>query len=77
MADDSHSIASADSATSPIVVDDCRLCGGDGFVLPLDGCPRCAAIAEADWRQMQREAGRIKIGRTTGESVSRCYQKKW
>ena len=45
-----------DSATAEIVANACRLCGGDGFVLhpTFDACPRCAVIAEADWRWMQR-----------------------
>jgi hypothetical protein len=42
-----------DSATAKIVPNRCTMCGGDGFVLrpTLDACPRCAVIAEADWRQ--------------------------
>ena len=59
MADDSHSTPFGDSATPEIVANDCRLCGGDGFVLGragVDACPRCAVIAEADWRWMQRVA---------------------
>jgi hypothetical protein len=51
MADKSHNTPFRDSATGAIVPNACRVCAGDGFVLfpSLDACPRCAAIAEADW----------------------------
>jgi hypothetical protein len=47
-----------DSATAKIVANRCTMCGGDGFVLRpvLDACPRCAVIAEADWRMLRRRA---------------------
>ena len=56
MPDGSQTTPLYDSAIAPFVVDACRLCGGDGFVLRpvLDACPRCAVIAEAEWRETQR-----------------------
>jgi hypothetical protein len=57
MADGSQTTPSHDSAIAPNGLDDCRICGGDGFVLSptLDACPRCSVIAEAEWRMTARK----------------------
>lgn len=39
----------------------CPVCDGEGYVYEedgsgLDGCPRCAAVAESEWNRFGRES---------------------